>query len=180
MGMYCTLTQIAEDELQRIRSDPAAIPPLLRRKEATPPPPTSQATPLGSSDRPTPTVRLVSLEKMWQALHFLLTGEPFGGTPPLSLAILGGHPLDEQEEGSNIVLEPSEVEAVATALSGLKHEDLDRRFEPAQFAAAGIYPGVWDEDRGELLAELTGYFDELVAFYRDAARCGSAVLIDVG
>jgi hypothetical protein len=180
MGMYCTLTQIAEDELQQLRSDPEALAPLLKREGAASTPPMSQATPPGSSSLPTPTVRLVSLEKMWQGLHFLLTGEPFGGTPPLSLAILGGHPLDEQEEGSNLVLEPPEVKVVATALSALTHDELNRRFDPAQFAAAEIYPGVWDEDREELLAELLGYFDELVAFYQDAARCGNAVLIDIG
>ena len=180
MGMYCTLMQVAEDELQQIRSDPEALSSLLKREGATSPAPTSPATPPGSSSRPTPTIRLVSLEKMWQGLHFLLTGEPFGGKPPLSLALLGAHPLDEQEEGSNLVLGPPEVQAVATALSALTHEELDRRFDPGQFAAAEIYPGVWDEDREELLAELLGYFDELVAFYQDAARCENAVLIDIG
>ena len=180
MGMYCTLMQVAEDELEQIRSDPEALSSLLQSEGAASAPPTSRAAPPGSSSLPTPAVRLVSLEKMWQGLHFLLTGEPFGGTPPLALAILGGHPLDEQDEGSNLVLGPPEVQAVATALSALTHEELDRRFDPAQFAAEDIYPAVWDEDREELLSELLEYFDQLVAFYQDAARCGSAVLIDIG
>jgi hypothetical protein len=183
MGMYCTLTQITEDELRQIRSDPESVSSVLKREGATSPPPTSRSARSGSSDvpsSPTPTIRLVSLEKMWQGLHFLLTGEPWGGTPPLSLALLGGDPIDEQEDGSSLVLGPSDVKAVATALSALTREGLYRRFVPEKFAAADIYPSVWDEDREDLFSEFMHYFDQLVAFYQDAAKCGSAVLIDIG
>ena len=180
MGVYCTLKQITENELQQIRSDPEAVASFVERTTAATSPPVSQSTGVGSSSLPTPKISLVSLEKMWHGLHFLLTGEPFGGTPPLSLAILGGDPIAEQEEGPIIVLGPSEVKEVATTLSALTHEELDRRFDPAKFEAAEIYPGVWDEDREELFSELMMYFDDLVAFYRDAAQCKNAVLIDIG
>ena len=183
MGIYCTLMQVTEDELQQGRSDPKVVLSLIKRKRAASPPPPGQSTRLGPSDQPTPpapTIRLVSLEKMWHGLHFLLTGEPWGGTPPLSNAILGDDPDEEREEGSLNVLGPSDVKEVATALSALTHEELHGRFDPAKFAAADIYPAVWDESREELFSELMMYFDELVGFYREAARCGNAVLIDIG
>ncbi len=183
MGIYCTLMQVTGDELQQGHSDPKLVRSLIERKAAASPLPPSQSTRLGSSNLPSPpipTIRLVSLEKVWQGLHFLLTGEPFGGTPPLSLAIFGGDPTEEREGGSINMLGPSKVKEIATALSALTHEELDRRFDPAKFAAADIYHGVWHEDREELLSELMDYFDQLVGIYQDAARCENAVLIDIG
>jgi hypothetical protein len=117
---------------------------------------------------------------MWHGLHFLLAGEPWGGTPPFSLAILGGDLIKERGQGSIKVIRPPQVKEVAMALSDLTQEGLYRRFDLAKFAAADIYPAVWDEDKEDLFSELMMYLDRLVDLYRDAAACENAVLIDIG
>jgi hypothetical protein len=40
-----------------------------------------------------PADRHLDLDKTWHAIHFLLTGDPWEGEPPLRNAVLGGTPL---------------------------------------------------------------------------------------
>src|SRR4051812_4865861 len=129
MGIYCTLMQPTEDELRQIRSDPELTDSLRRNRTASPSPPGRfhQLRFFRLPPLPTPTVRLVSLEKMWHGLHFLLAGEPWGGTPPLSLAILGGDLIQERGQGSIKLIRPPQVKEVAMALSALTQGELYRR-----------------------------------------------------
>jgi len=55
-------------------------------------------------------------------------------------------------------------------------EELRRTFDPRRFSAADIYPGIWDEDPDELWEELSGYYSQLLAMYREAAAAGDAVI----
>jgi hypothetical protein len=119
----------------------------------------------------------LSIEKMWHALHFLLTDDPWHGAPPLGLAILGGTEFGEDlGYGPARFLTPEQVRAVSAALSALTHAELRQRFDPAKFDAAQIYPNVWDEDPDDLFEELSGYFDALTAYYREASEKGHAML----
>src|SRR5438874_1266995 len=103
MGIYCRLYQITAHEAEQIRTDPEAIDSSIRRKWAASSLPPSRSDQLRLFDLPPlprPATWCVSLEKMWHGLHFLLAGEPWGGTPPLSLAILGGDLIQERGQGS--------------------------------------------------------------------------------
>jgi hypothetical protein len=184
MGIYCRLFQITNAEVEQIWANPEAVTSVIEAKKTTRPAPPSMETQLTLFDLPVlpnPTTWYVDLDKMWQALHFLLNGNPWGGMPPLSLAILGGEVVKTTSEGEIKMLVRAEVRRVAEALSALTHEELYKRFEPAKFAAADIYPSAaWDEDRDHLFSGLMMDFDELVAIYRDAELCENAVLIDIG
>ncbi len=153
MGMCGMLAQVAPDELAAMQADPVHVP----AKATTPGP--------------------YSLEKMWQAVHFLITGQEWEGDPPLSLAVFGHEEIGEDGGyGPARYLTPEEVRTVSAALSAITTEELRRRFDPAAFEAAEVYPNVWDEDPDDLFEEIESYFSGLVAYYRDAASRGNAML----
>jgi hypothetical protein len=147
------LAQITPDELSAMQTDPDHVP----AKGKVPGP--------------------CSLEKMWQAVHFLITGQEWEGDPPLSFAVLGHEEIgDDGGYGPARYLTPEEVRSVSAALSTITTEELRRRFDPEALEAAQIYPNVWDEDPDDLFEEIESYFSELVAYYRDAASRGNAML----
>src|SRR5512138_1718613 len=70
----------------------------------------------------------VSLEKMWQALHFVLNGTVERVEGPLGHAILGGKELGpDVGYGPARILLPDEVKATAAALARVTPADLRRR-----------------------------------------------------
>jgi hypothetical protein len=153
VGMYGMLAQVTPDELTAMQADPDHVPSK------------------GSAPGP------CSLEKMWHAIHFLITGQEWEGDPPLSLAVFGREEIGEDGGyGPARYLTPEEVRTVSAALATITTEELRRRFDPEAFEAAEIYPGVWDEDPDELFEEIESYFSGLVAYYRDAASRGNAML----
>jgi len=119
---------------------------------------------------------------MWEALQFLLTGQSFGGTPPLSNALLGGTEVGPDRRGYGPVrfLTPDEVHAVDTALQGVSHVELRSRFNPRDLERNEIYPMVWDQPVDELFDELRSHFDLVTACYRDAVAKHNAMLLWIG
>ncbi len=181
MGIRCTLYQITQGDIERIRADPGVIDSILDEKRyafSRPPGTETQLLMFGLPARPRPTSWYAYLDKRWQAVHFLLNGHPSGGHPPLSLAILGGEPVEATWDSFKI-LERREVREIADALITLSREELYRRSDPAQFAAADIYAIDPDLGREEIFEELIVYFDRLAAVYLDAKRCDNAILIQI-
>src|SRR3954470_8881166 len=60
----------------------------------------------------------LDIDKTWHVIHFLLTGEAWGGEPPLVDAVLGGTELPETDAGYGPFryLTPAEVRATSQAL----------------------------------------------------------------
>jgi|SRR5579883_1559418 len=154
MSMIGLLVPIAPLELQRLKRAPSSISEHFDRPDVT------------------------NLQKMWQALHFLLSGRAWDGSPPLGNAVLGGAPIGpDRGYGPARYLTPDEVQAVDAALQKMSHAELRRRFQPSALANNDIYPMVWDEPEEDLFDELRHYFDRLVACYGEAARNGNAMLL---
>ena len=119
----------------------------------------------------------IDLDKAWHGIHWLLTGDAWGGEPPLALAIVGGEDIGpDLGYGPARFVTPSGVQAVAAALAGLTDEDLSSRYDPQAMDAQQIYPTVWERDGKEGLDYLVHYFRILARFYADAAQRGDAVL----
>ena len=149
---------------------------------------------------------MLDLDKSWHLLHFLLTGDPLGGSPPLKDAIIGGTEIGpDLGSGPARVLTPEQVRAVADALAGVREADLRSRYIPDALEAAKMYPGMWKPIappvRGGLFRrgrpngpEVTAHSKELAEFldfamenfralgpfYAAAARDGDAMLLLVG
>ena len=119
----------------------------------------------------------IDIDKAWNGIHFLLTGESWGGELPLADAISGGTEIsDDLGYGPPRYLTPGQVQKVSTALSAVRPEDLRRRFDPTRMKALEIYPDIWDEGE-ESLDYLLQYFESLREFYNNAASRGNAVLL---
>jgi hypothetical protein len=124
------------------------------------------------------------LGKEWHALHFLLTGEselisPSRALPPFGDVVQGGTPTAfDATYGPVRALSLDRVRAVADALHTISASELERRFDPGQFNALGIYPnpqpGGWQEDGLQDLLEL---YPRLVEFFTRAAEAGDMVLL---
>jgi len=119
----------------------------------------------------------IDLDKAWHGIHWLLTGEGWGGEPPLSLAILGGTDIGpDQGYGPARFVTPQQVGAVAVALAALTDEDLARRYDAKTMDERHIYPTVWERDGAEALGYLIHHVHVLARFYAKAAQRGDAVL----
>lgn len=118
---------------------------------------------------------LVSLEKSWHGLHFVLTGTADEGAPPLNFLLVGGRSLDGSD-GERLIA-PAEVRAIAAAIEPISAQEFVARFDLSKLDEAGVYPQIWDEPLDELSAEYFDYFSELKGLVKRAAKSGSALLV---
>ena len=79
MSMICSVTEVTPAELERSRREANYYDELLNRPDA------------GG--------RTCSLEKAWHGLHYLLTGDAWGGGPPLNFIVMGGDEIDGVDTG---------------------------------------------------------------------------------
>jgi hypothetical protein len=119
--------------------------------------------------------RVLSLEKNWHGVHYLLCGEVEAGDTLLSHAVLGGTELDE-----NVGYGPAryfDAEQVANIAREMSRADLEtemrNRFDPDAMSRAGIYSVRPSE---QLIDGLLHEFRHLRDFYVDAAGKGFAVV----
>ncbi|HJZ58908.1 MAG TPA: YfbM family protein [Gemmataceae bacterium] len=120
----------------------------------------------------------LDIDKSWHAIHYLLTGVPWDGEPPLCHVILGGEPAGEDTGfGPARCLRPDEVATIASALERVTPDSLRQRFgDGTALTQADIYPGVWHGGADAFDSVLT-YFTELVKLYRQTAASGRAMLL---
>ncbi|MBI2094267.1 MAG: YfbM family protein [Candidatus Omnitrophica bacterium] len=163
-SMIGNFRQISPKQLQEIQKDPSTIHSLLYPED-------------GASDEPlVASGELLDVDKAWHGLHFLLTGDPWTGKPPLAYAVLGGKEIgDDVGYGPVRFLTSEQVREASQALAVLPADELRKRFDPAQFKQADIYPEIWDENDEALTYLLENYL-RLVQFYQNAAAKGNAVL----
>lgn len=160
MGMVGCFAAIDSATLQKIRNEPSLIEEFLYPDGQEP-------------------ERSIDVDKAWHGIHFMLTGQAYGGNGPLALVVMGGEEIgDDVGYGPARLLTPEQVKSIASALEKLTIEEFQKAFKPAEMTAAEIYPDViWERDGQEALDYVLEYFEELVAFYRDAAARGDGVVL---
>jgi hypothetical protein len=114
----------------------------------------------------------------WHGIHFLLTGEAWGGNGPLAEAVLGGMEIGEDMGyGPALYLTPEQVKLVPRSLATVSIEQLGTRYSPDAFESAQIYPtGTWAAEGQEALEYLLHYLRPLVDFYKSGGERGDAVM----
>lgn len=122
------------------------------------------------------TAERVSLEKAWHGLHFLLTGEPWGGDGPEAFLVAGGRQLDEEERW----FAPDDAKRIHQALAAISDDQLWARFDAGEMERQEIYPGIWDESEDDLKEEYLEYFHALKRVVAAAAESGQGLLVSIG
>jgi hypothetical protein len=128
--------------------------------------------------------RRVDLGKDWQALHFLLSGDPSESPEhlkddPLHNVVMGGHNTNiNSDYGPVRCLKPDEVKTIARELKKVSAEDLRGRFSAKAFNQQEIYPnprpGGWNRRNVENVFRI---YPRVVKFFQDAAAADEVVLI---
>ncbi len=181
MSITASYRRLSPEEFQRLLSDPraATIFGLVNMDDLDC---LDDADELDSSDSEASleeSGRLLDIGRYWQALHFLLTGKAETDKtevpPPLGNVVLGGTETKwEATYGKVRHLTPEEVRGVASALTGIREEDL--RCRDLTLFPTDLYShqGNWDTEDLERLIEV---FTEVRDFFSQAAREGDVVLL---
>jgi Domain of unknown function (DUF1877) len=118
----------------------------------------------------------ISLDKAWHGVHYLLCGRVEPGTDLASQAVMGGTEVGEDlGYGPARYFDVDKVAAIARELARPNLEaEMTARFDPAQMANLGIYPGQFDA--GDDRQWLMDAFHKLRQFYVDASAAKLAVV----
>ncbi|MGB6412728.1 MAG: YfbM family protein, partial [Candidatus Cybelea sp.] len=121
---------------------------------------------------------VLSLDKAWHGVHYLLCGESEPGPTLLSQAVLGGSALGDDDEGFS-GYGPARyftAERVAQLAAQLSAPELEAeavgRFDAGRMEELGIYPG-WKASDADWVMD---GFRRLRDFYAEAARKGNAIV----
>lgn len=167
MGMYAGYYRISDAKLEQLRQLEERA--LLEQVEELTEDETAEAC---------------DLDKMWDALYFVLTGDPLSYTAdhdPLSEAVCGSDFLLTQEMHIGVI-SSKRVKEIAQALHEVDFAAQLAALQMSDFAEEDIYPAIWDEpeEEDDIREELQECFTELQAFYGNAAEQGNAVLVMIG
>lgn len=128
---------------------------------------------------------LLDIDKMWDVLHFVLTGVSAGDPIEedlLSEAVVGVVSLEDMDEFIAYI----QKERVADILSALEQFDIEeamREFSMQKCKAADLYPDIWDYDDDEAVEELTeeiiDCFQQMKVFYQKILEANGNVLVTI-
>ena len=202
MGMYLVLFTLSDENIEKIRADPALIWKVVAaddpqayetaRSEQTrfEQPVGFLKKILGWQQAPvTPRLELslaedevveADMDKAWHGLHYLLTGTAWEGEEPLNFLVKGGTEVGEDiGYGLTRALTSGQVQSLNTALQPIDEDLLRSRFNPSEMMRLDIYPAIWDRDPAEddTLGYLLSSFDELKTFVSEAAERNLGLLV---
>ena len=126
---------------------------------------------------------LLDIDKMWDALHFVLTGvsciEPIKNNP-LSEAVVGVFSIDGIEEYISYI-EKSRIKDIVFALDNFDIEKALETFSMEECKEAELYPDIWDyeEEIDEIKEEIMDYFQNMKDFYKQVLEEDGNVLVTI-
>ncbi len=126
---------------------------------------------------------LLDIDKMWDALHFVLTGvsciEPIKNNP-LSEAVVGVFSIDGIEEYISYI-EKSRIKDIVFALDDFDIEKALKIFSMKECKEAELYPDIWDyeEETDEIKEEIMDYFQNMKDFYKQVLEEDGNVLVTI-
>ncbi len=202
MGMYLELAPVSAATIARLQADsalamqicdpdnpdaadtvrpkptgPGLVGRLLGRKPPPPPPPPE---PLrlepGEGE-------VVNIDKAWQAVHWLLTGDPWEGDPPLNFLLQGGTELDaDWGDTPPRTFSPAETRAIAEAFARVSEGEIAARYDPALMIELDIYAVIPEREpqgHDERAWVLEAVRDVRTAV-SEAAQRGFGLLVSIG
>ena len=125
---------------------------------------------------------LCDIDKMWNAIFFLLTGEPYSSEDSLfNELIFGSENFDDESEEVARYIPTERVIDIAKKLNEINFKDYLKDFDMNKFAENGIYPDIWNytEEREEIMNELSEHFKNLKEFYNKVAENKNIVVVTI-
>ena len=152
MGIYAVYTAMTDEQLHALKNAENIIQVLEEIHEAD------------SEDYTS-----VSIDKMWDGLHFMLTDESASDPledDELSEFVVGVEPILSDDEFVAISTQ-KDVMRIINKISSINFDNYYKAFVPQKYADNKIYPNIWlqDEDKDELFEELKENFELLKNFY---------------
>ena len=126
---------------------------------------------------------LIDIDKMWDALVFVLTGfssSEFLDDNPLREAVLRVTPLEEVSE----YIAYTEHSKIAEIVQALENFNMDRALEDFSMEAckkAELYPDIWDylEEEEEIKDDIRTSFVKMKDFYKKILNHKGNVLVTI-
>ncbi|PHH96314.1 YfbM family protein [Fusobacterium nucleatum] len=163
MGMYAMYQEIKQDDFKKLLESNDLFETLeeLEEKDGT---------------------ELCDIDKMWNAIFFLLTGEPYSSEDSLfNELIFGSENFDDESEEVARYIPTERVIKISKKLNEIDFQDYLKDFDMNKFKENEIYPDIWDytEEKEEIMEELSEHFKNLKEFYNKVAENKNIVVITI-
>ncbi|QQS87777.1 YfbM family protein [Fusobacterium canifelinum] len=125
---------------------------------------------------------LCDIDKMWNAIFFLLTGEPYSSEDSLfNELIFGSENFDDESEEVARYIPTERVIKISKKLNEIDFQDYLKDFDMNKFKENEIYPDIWDytEEKEEIMKELSNSFENLKEFYNKVAENRNIAVVTI-
>lgn len=121
---------------------------------------------------------LVDIDKSWDGIIFLLTGQNFDNSNhELTKILFSGQIIDEEQDlgyGPAQYLTPEQVKDLNEKISNITKEDLRKKYDAKKMIELEVYPNVWEnEEEVEYLIE---YFETVQEVYATASKNNEGII----
>lgn len=167
MGMRATFRQLSDNDLKELKSVYAIEDNDFEEVE----------------DADEEVALVLDIDKMWDVLHFVLTGasslEPIKNSP-LSEAVVGVTPIEDVEEYIAYT-EKSRIKDIVISLDNFDMEKALEEFRMEKCKAANLYPDIWDyeEESDEIKEEIIDCFQAMREFYKKILAANINVIVTI-
>jgi hypothetical protein len=161
MGMIGNLLRVTKTELEDYLQDSSLLEKRIYNDE---------------SDEQDP--NLVDIDKAWDGIIFLLTGQNFdNATHPLTKVLFSRQIVDEEQDlgyGPGHYLTPEQVKELNEQISNISIHELSKNYDAKKMTELEVYPNVWEnEDEVNYLIE---YFQIVQEVYAEASKNDEAII----
>ncbi|NJJ34650.1 YfbM family protein [Clostridioides difficile] len=121
----------------------------------------------------------ISIDKAWHAIHFTLTGCPFGGEDDniFSKLVMSGNVFMEIDgEPPAMLITTDDVKKLSEAMDSLEEQKFREKFNISEMLENNIYPVMDDENEEEFFDYVWANLIELKKFIEEAANERQAVI----
>lgn len=121
----------------------------------------------------------ISIDKAWHAIHFTLTGCPFGGEDDniFSKLVMSGNVFMEIDgEPPAMLITANDVKKLSEAMDSLEEQQFREKFNISEMLENNIYPVMDDENEEEFFDYVWANLIELKKFIEEAVNERQAVI----
>jgi len=122
---------------------------------------------------------LVDIDKSWDGIVFLLTGQGIANADhPLLRVLFSGQIIDEDQDlgyGPAQYLTPEQVADLNSQIAKITVADLKQKYDPKKMTELEVYPTIWEEG-DEAFDYLSGYFTIVQQVYSEATKNGEGII----